>query len=177
MNRVITFSLGALAMTTALSALAQALPTTDIWLVKIENGTPGTTVKISDGSGYNNQPHFSHDGSVIYYTREMPGDTATQTDIAAFQVHTSATSMLTHTSESEYSPTPIPGREALSVIQADLEQKQLLCSIDLLNGEVKVLFPDIEPVGYHVWFSDAEVAMFILGQQLPGLSNSSLRRN
>ena len=164
MNKLITFSLGTLAMTTALSALAQALPTTDVWLVGIENGMPGNPVKISDGSGYNNQPHFSADGSIIYYTREMPGDTATQTDIAAFQINASATSMLTHTPESEYSPTPIPGREALSFIQADLEQTQLLCSIDLLNSEMKVLFPNIEPVGYHAWFSDTEVAMFILGE-------------
>jgi len=164
MNKVITFGLGILAVTTALNAFAQALPTTDIWLVGIENGTPGNPVKISDGSGYNNQPHFSTDGLVIYYTREMPGDTATQTDIAAFEINASATSMLTHTAESEYSPTPVPGREALSVIQADLEQKQLLCSIDLLNGEIEALFPDVEPVGYHAWFSDTQVAIFILGE-------------
>ena len=71
--------------------------------------------------------------------------------------------LLTHTTESEYSPTPIPGGEALSVIQVEPDQKQRLWSINLLDGKMNVLFPDVEPVGYHVWFSDREVAMFILG--------------
>ena len=49
------------------SVFAQALPKTDLWLAKIIDGTAVTPVKISPDSGYNNQPHFSDDGSVIYY--------------------------------------------------------------------------------------------------------------
>lgn len=147
------------------NTFAQALPGTDIWLAKIENGVPGQPARVSDGTGYNNQPHFSEDGSVIYYTREMPVDDATaQTDIAAFDINTSATRMVNHTPESEYSPTPIPGRNAVSVIRADLEQKQYLYAIDIDSGEMELLLPDVEPVGYHAWFSDQEVALFILGE-------------
>ena len=72
---------------------AQGLPGTDLWLVNIEDGVIGQPTRISDGDGYNNQPHFSSNGSVIYYTREMPGEEATvQTDIAAFDTSTSTTS-------------------------------------------------------------------------------------
>lgn len=147
------------------NSFAQAFPATDLWLVKIENGVPGQPVRVSEGEGYNNQPHFSEDGSVIYYTREMPVDDDTaQTDIAAYDIATSATRMVNNTPESEYSPTPVPGRNALSVIRADLSQKQYLYAIDIDSGEMELLLPGVEPVGYHAWFTDQEVAMFILGE-------------
>jgi len=164
MIRTISSCLTMLAMTVTCNTFAQALPATDLWLAKIENGVPGQPVKISQGNGYNNQPHFSENGSIIYYTREMPGDeTTVQTDIAAFDTKTSITTMVNHTPESEYSPTPIPGRAAVSVIQTDLDQKQYLWAIDVENGDMELLVPDVEPVGYHAWVNDQEVAMFILG--------------
>lgn len=167
-NRPCTFAIARgfalLVMTFCGHTFAQGLPATDLWLANIVNGVPGTPVKISHGNGYNNQPHFSDDGKVVYYTREMPAeDAGAQTDIAAFEIATSTTTMVNNTSESEYSPAPIPGRNALSVIQADLNQKQYLSAIDIASGNMEVLFPDVEPVGYHAWFSDQEVAMFILG--------------
>ncbi len=164
MNQSVSLGLFVLSMAITGNTFAQGLPATELWLAGIENGVPARPVKISTGHGYNNQPHFSNDGSVIYYTREMSDDEAVaQTDIAAFHTRSSETSMLNHTPESEYSPTLIPGRGAVSVIQADLDQKQLLWAIDVDNGNMELLFPDVEPVGYHAWFSDTEVAMFILG--------------
>jgi hypothetical protein len=164
MNKIITSSLTLLAAVITCNAFAQALPATDVWLTGIEAGVPVNPIKISKGVGYNNQPHFSADGAVIYYTREMPGkEGVSQTDVAAFSLKISTTTMVNNTPESEYSPTPVPGRNAVSVIQADLEQKQLLWAIDVTNGNMDLLFPNVEPVGYHAWFSDDEVAMFILG--------------
>ena len=156
--------LAIVSMTICVQTFAQGLPATDLWLAKIDNANPGDPVKISLGKGYNNQPHFSEDGTVIYYTREMPVEGAdAQTDIAVFNTNTSITTMVNSTAESEYSPTPIPGRNALSVIQADMNQKQFLFAIDIASGNMELLLPDVEPVGYHAWFSDQEVAMFILG--------------
>jgi hypothetical protein len=163
MIKLLSISLAMLAVTFAGKLFAQELPATDIWLAKITNGLPTEPVKINDGSGYNNQPHFSKDGSVIYYTREMPGGKAAQTDIAAFNIKTSMTIMVNNTSESEYSPTPIPGRNALSVIQVEADQKQRLWAIDVATGNMDLLLADVEPVGYHAWINDSEVAMFILG--------------
>lgn len=152
-----------LAMLTAKVA-AQGLPGTDVWLARIEGGLPAAPVRISDGDGYNNQPHFSPEGKVIWYTREMPGAENPQTDIAAFDVASSATAMLTDSEESEYSPTPVPGGQAISVIRVEADQRQRLWSIDVDSGKAHVIFPDIEPVGYHAWFSPQDVAMFILGE-------------
>lgn len=162
-HRVLPMALALIGMAFSGSTIAQGLPATDLWLAKIENGVPGGPVKISQRSGYNNQPHFSDDGSVIYYTREVPGDAGAQTDIAAYETNTSKTRMVNSTPESEYSPTPIPGRNAVSVIRADLNQKQYLYAINIASGNMELLLPDVEPVGYHVWVNEREVAMFILG--------------
>ncbi len=165
MIRTTTLSLALCAVIFTGNSFAQAFPATDLWLAKIDNGVPGQPVRVSKSKGYNNQPHFSDDGSIIYYTREMPADNDTaQTDIAAYDIATSATRMVNNTPESEYSPTPVPGRNALSVIRADLDQKQYLYAIDIDNGEMELLLPGVEPVGYHAWFGHQEVAMFILGE-------------
>ncbi len=175
MIRFLCCSLLLLSLSCADNSFAQALPATDIWLLKIENGLPGGPVKISTGAGYNNQPHFSENGSVIYYTREDTENKAVvQTDIAAFDVETATTAILNHTTESEYSPTPIPGRKALSVIQVEADEKQRLWAIDMLNGNMDLLLADVEPVGYHAWINDQEVAMFILGESFT-LQTASLR--
>ena len=149
----------------AAQAYSQGLPQTDIWLATIDQGILSQPVKINATTGYNNQPHFSDDGTVIYYTREMPGkDGVAQTDIAVFHLEDMTTTMLALTGESEYSPTPIPGRNAVSVIRVEPDQKQRLWSIKTDSGEMELLLPAVEPVGYHAWLNDQEVAMFILGE-------------
>ncbi len=163
MIKLLSFSLAMIATTFAGKLFAQELPGTDIWLARIANGVPTEPVKINTGSGYNNQPHFSEDGSVIYYTREISDGETTQTDIAAFHSKTSTTTMVSNTPESEYSPIPIPGRKALSVIQVEADQKQRLWAINVASGNMDLLLADIEPVGYHAWINNSEVAMFILG--------------
>ncbi len=146
------------------SVFSQSLPPTNIWLAPLSNGVPGQPTKINPTGGYNNQPHFSTDDTVIYYTREIPGEEGvSQTDIAVFHLATNTTSMLTQTTESEYSPTPIPGQNALSVVQVEADQKQRLWAISTDTGEMELILPHAEPVGYHAWLNDHEVAMFILG--------------
>ena len=151
------------------TALAQGLPQTDLWLASINSDSSGLVIgepeKINISVGYNNQPHFSVDGVFVYYTREMPGeDGVAQTDIAAFNLETRATTMVAQTALSEYSPTPVPGRNALSVIQVEPDERQRLWAINISNGEMDLLLPDVEPVGYHAWYTDHKVAMFILGE-------------
>lgn len=144
--------------------LAQGLPQTDIWLADINQGTTANPVKINPTVGYNNQPHFSVDGSIIYYTREMPhSQKGAQTDIAAYDINSGKTRMVNSNDLSEYSPTPIPGKNALSVIEVEADQRQRLWSIDIDSGDMSLLLPAVEPVGYQAWINDNSVAMFILG--------------
>ncbi len=153
-----------LTITFASSLCAQALPGNDVWLLSISNGVPAKPLKISSGNGYNNQPHFSADGSRVYYTREMSAGGNSQTDIAAFDTRTSTTRMVNQSTQDEYSPTPIPGRNALSVIQVESDGKQRLWAIDIETGEMELLLSHVEPVGYHAWIDSNAVAMFILGE-------------
>lgn len=145
--------------------LAQGLPQTNLWLVDLSGDMSTKPIKVNPSAGYNNQPHFSQDGSILFYTREMPhSEEGVQTDIAAYDVMRQQTRMVNSTDESEYSPTPIPGRNALSVIEVESDGAQKLWSIDVSNGDMASLLPNVEPVGYHAWIDDNSVAMFILGE-------------
>lgn len=157
---------------------AQDLPQTDIWLADLDQGAPGAAVKINPTAGYNNQPHFSVDGNIIYYTREMPDShQGVQTDIAAYDTRNGQTRMVNSNVQSEYSPTPIPGKNALSVIEVEPDERQRLWSIDIDTGEMNLLLPAVAPVGYHAWINDHSVAMFILGDtitlQTAGIGDSA----
>src|SRR5436190_10683575 len=61
----------------------------------------GQPKKITDFVGYNNQPFFMPDGHAILYTSIRNK----QADIYRYDIQTGATTKLTNTPESEYSPT------------------------------------------------------------------------
>jgi hypothetical protein len=140
---------------------AQDLPVTQVWLLKVDSALPAEPVPISSNERYNNQPMFSPDGLNIFFTAEQEGG---QTDIARYEISTGQLSMVNSSPESEFSPTPIPGRDAVSVIRVEPpEQLQRLWSISLSGAAAELLMPNVEPVGYHTWISAYSVAVFILG--------------
>ncbi len=143
-----------------------APPGTDIFVVSRDS--VDSPRNITGRPGYDNQPAFSADGKTLYYTRyESAADGAGQTDIYAITLETQAPHRaITQTVESEYSPTPMPNGNALSVVRVEIDGRQLLRSIPLDNGSVGLLLPDIEPVGYHVWLSDDQLGLFVLGEPM-----------
>ncbi len=142
-------------------ALAQELPATQVWLAKIVDGLPAEPVPISSSDRYNNQPMFSPDGRFVYFTTEQ---TDGQTDIARYEISSGQLSAINQSPESEYSPTPIPGQDALSVIRVEMpDQRQRLWRIPLDGAPATLLMPNVEPVGYHSWIDPNSVAVFILG--------------
>lgn len=140
---------------------AQTLPENRIWLLPIEPGMVLEPLPVSPQSGYNNQPHFSADSRAIFFTAEQSEG---QTDIWLYSLGNGGLVPITSTPESEYSPTPIPGQNALSVVRVEGEQRQRLWRIDLATGKSDVLLPDVEPVGYHAWVNESSVALFLLGE-------------
>jgi hypothetical protein len=142
-------------------AQAQDLPATRVWLTDIESGIPVNPRLISRAVGYNNQPMFAPDGSGVYFTAEQQGG---QTDIARFAIQSGELDLVLSSPESEYSPTPVPGRNAISVIRVEPpDQLQRLWSLPLSDGHAQLLMQNVEPVGYHSWIDQASVAVFILG--------------
>lgn len=156
------------------SAASQAPPGTDIFLVEFSEPTTAPAVRrLTDRIGYDNQPAFLPDGARLAYTSisstpSESGEALSQADILSVDLETGAKVALTETPESEYSPTPIPGEEAISVIRVEADGAQRLWRfpLDTTNGgEPALLLPDIAPVGYHAWSPDAqELVLFVLGE-------------
>lgn len=112
---------------------------------------------ISDAPGYDNQPSFSANSEVVFFTRIE----AANADIWCWTPNTKAR-RLASSPLSEYSPTPMPGSKALSTVRVEADQSQRLWRYSADTG-FEVLFPTIKPVGYHAW-SGHNLALFVLGE-------------
>lgn len=156
-------------------ASAQSPPGTDIHRIPILHGEDGeirlgAPQAVTTRSGYDNQPFFHPDGRRLFYTaivgasadsaENAPG----QAEIRVHDLETGADEAVTDTPESEYSPTPIPGENALSVVRVEADGKQRLWRVPLGEGEPSLVLSAIEPVGYHAWDGDGRLALFVLGE-------------
>lgn len=120
----------------------------------------GPPKKITDFVGYNNQPFFMPDGKSILYTSNRNK----QTDIYRYDLQTGATTQVTNTPESEYSPTLMPDGKNISVVRVEADGKtQRLWKFPLAGGAPSLVVEDIKGVGYHLWVDDHTLALFIVG--------------
>ena len=141
---------------------AQTPPSTDIYLVTLSEDGVSAPAPVTNRDGYDNQPHFTADGSSILYTSRW-GD---QTEIYRYNLAQKMSAKVTDTPESEYSPTPLPDGSGFSVIRVEADGTQRLWKFDNDGGNPSLVFEEIAPVGYHAWVDDHRVAMFILGNPL-----------
>ena len=151
------------------SAASGAQDATDIYLASIAPTEDGLSLKdirnLTARDAYDNQPAFSADGSVLYYTRETRKGETSQTDIwrIELQGEKSEPGAVFETVESEYSPTLIPGENALSVIRVEGDGSQKLWRMPLDGKKPSRILDSVEPVGYHAW-SDDELMLFVLAE-------------
>lgn len=143
-----------------------SIPSTDIVVIPVSS--LGSSMKVDAGNalntfnhaGYDNQPHFSADGELLYFTRMMDE----QTDIFAYDFADKKLTNITHSDDvSEYSPTVYDDR-TLSIIGVNSEGQQHLRLVNLNDATQQVLNPAIEPVGYHAWLNSDLAATFVLGE-------------
>src|SRR5690606_3468144 len=101
---------------------------------------------ISNNEGYDNQPSFLDDHTVLFSSNR-----GGQTDILQFNITEGSTSQwLTNTQAgSEYSPMKIPGKNAISAIRLDLDGLQRLYQYPLGPGDSTPI-SDLK-IGYHLW--------------------------
>jgi len=148
---------------TASAADAQA-PSTDIFLAPLrrvrDSIIVGPAKNITSRAGYDNQPSFTADSRGILYT--AVGADA-QSDIWRYDIVAKRTSQLTHTPESEYSATVMPGGRRMSVIRVERDSTQRLWSFSLDGSDPQILLTALKPVGYHAWLGPARLATFVLG--------------
>lgn len=164
MNTYLRLLFGSILFSIILSHPTFGQPDTDIFLVSITQKTlrVGKPVNITQRKGYDNQPSFTPDGSGLLYTSLREDG---QTDIYRYDISSKVTSPLTHTPESEYSPTVTPDPAFFSVIRVEADKTQRLWQFPLSgSGEPTLVLPQVKPVGYHCWLSSDWLALFILGQ-------------
>lgn len=152
---------------------AQAPSGSDIWLARLNVNAAepiSDLVAISNNKLYTNQPYF-FDNTRLYYTQMVVQEVAKddseqnvqQTDVILFDIALGKTKNLTQSLSAEYSPTPIPNKQGMSVIRVNEEGKQELWALDAQGKQVSHLAPEIEPVGYQVWLNNTELLLFVLG--------------
>lgn len=148
---------------TARIASAQA-PSTDIFLAPLrrvrDSIVVGPATNITSRTGYDNQPSFTPDSRAILYTAVGADG---QSDIWRYDIAAKRTSQLTHTPESEYSATVMPGGRRMSVIRVERDSTQRLWSFALDGSDPQLLLSALKPVGYHAWLGPAKLATFVLG--------------
>ncbi len=113
---------------------------------------------ISNNEGYDNQPSFMDDHTLLYAaTRDG------QTDILRFDLlKGSLKTWITDTpTGSEYSPLKIPEKSSISAIRLDLDGLQRLYEYDIAVGDANVLLKDLK-VGYHVWYNKRMLVCTVL---------------
>src|SRR5947207_15809864 len=112
---IVTVALGATVQAQTSSPTPAATPpASDIFIVEVKTKLDrktrtdelkfGEPKKVTDFAGYNNQPFFMPDGHSILYTSIRNK----QADIYRYE---NATTQVTNTPESEYSPTLMPDRK------------------------------------------------------------------
>lgn len=164
MPRLTPLPTAALAVLTALVATeAGAQTATDIYLVELsrEDGrvvVTGEPRAVTDRAGYDNQPHFTPAGALLY-TSIRGG----QADTYRYDPATGETERVTATSESEYSPTPIPGSDRFSVVRVEADSAQRLWSFEADGTGPRLVLEEVEPVGYHAW-AGGRVGLYVLGE-------------
>jgi hypothetical protein len=153
---------------------AGAPPNTEVFLATL--AVRGRTVEIgapqniSNSPGYDNQPAFTPDGAAVLFT-SVRGDrkpdpanaAATGSDIYRYEIGPGRLSQLTHTPESEYSPTVTPDGRHISVIRVEADGTQRLWRFALDGTGPELVLRDVKPVGYHAWASGSTLAIFVLG--------------
>lgn len=134
-----------------LSYIVSAQPNTDVFLFDLSreynNFKLSNFKNISNNKGYDNQPSFLDDNTILYASTRKG-----QTDIAKYNIKYDSKIWINFTPGSEYSPLKIPGQNAVSAIRLEKDGAQKLYKYSLSNGESEVLVDDIV-IGYHVWYS------------------------
>ncbi|MBX3132392.1 MAG: PD40 domain-containing protein [Gemmatimonadaceae bacterium] len=137
---------------------------TDIWVLRLTERagsvTLGQPLNVTRRAGYDNQPAFTPDGQGLLFTSIRED---AQADIYRVPVTGGAATRLIGTPESEYSATPLPGGDGVSVIRVEMDSTQRLWRFGWNGQAQRALIPALKPVGYHVWVGTDHIGAFVLG--------------
>ena len=112
----------------------------DKWL--ISNGK-----NISNNQGYDSQPHFYNDTSILFASTRN-----NQTDILKYHIDTKESTFISNTPKGgEYSPQKISKSKNISAVRLDDDGLQRFYKYDIKTGKPTELIKDLV-VAYPLWF-------------------------
>ncbi len=149
---------------------------TEVYLFEIVQNEQGITLEnqknISNNKGYDNQPFFDTDQTILFSSTRNQ-----QTDIVSYNIEKDQKSWICDTPEgSEYSPNKIPETNSISAIKLEKNGKQLLYCYDYETNDSQVLLEDLK-VGYHVWFNNHIIISSVLEENSLSLVISDIQTN
>ncbi|MCF6318722.1 MAG: hypothetical protein L3J83_05525 [Proteobacteria bacterium] len=155
---------------------SNAPPGTEIVLanIKVSKGQVrlSNAQNITSRIGYDSQPVFMEKGKALYFTRYINK----QTDIYRINLKTREAKPYMQTPESEYSATPIAGREGISVVQVSLDKKpdgtdrqSVVWLHKNKRSNQQGLMSGIDNVGYHNWMGKNKLWMFVINGEIGNL--------
>ncbi|MGZ3898755.1 MAG: TolB family protein [Bacteroidia bacterium] len=153
--------------------LAQ-LPNTDLWLFPIKNEKENYSIakgeNITNRPGYDNQPAFSEDGSIIYYVSIREDK---QADIYTYNIGNKKIKQFTNSKISEYSPTLTPDKKIMATVAVLEDSSQVVYPLDIKTGTF-INYPDrkfedvqlnsFDSVGYFTFLNADTVLYYKLTQ-------------
>ena len=142
--------------------------------------TIANPINITNHKGYDNQPFFDGEHSLVYYSSFNEDG---RSDIKTYSYKKKETKSFTTTQEREYSPTLTPDKHFIScIIQRD-NNAQDLGKYPVGGGTPDIIIDNLI-VGYHSWMDNSHLALFILGDpntlhlyQLPTREDTVLANN
>lgn len=161
-----------------------AQPGSEIYLfdlkIKKAEVTLSNPVNITNHKGYDNQPSFDAENSLVYYSSFSEEG---RSDIKTYNYKKKETKSFTTTPEREYSPTLTPDKNFIScIIQRD-NNAQDLGKYPIGGGAPDVIIDNLI-VGYHAWTDNSHLILFVLGDpnslhlyQLPTREDTVLANN
>lgn len=151
-----------------MSPVLYAQTGTEVYLLDLSESPGNVSLSnsrnVSNKPGYDNQPFFHPTKPLLYYATMMPDG---QTDIWSYNLLTSVRTPVTHTPDSEYSPTVLPSQTHLScIVQRKATGDQDLVSYLLTNPErtaVMLKSQKTGKIGYQAWLDANQAVVFVLG--------------
>lgn len=154
-------SLIILVLSTLYCPLLFGQPATDIYISEVDFSDEGfqfrNTKNISDNPGYDNQPFFLENDTLLY-ARNNNG----QTDIAKY-IFSKRESIFFHdaTEGGEYSPQPMPDKSTIAAVRLDPDGMQRLYAYKPGKEGNTLLFPDLK-VAYFSFINDEEILASVI---------------
>ena len=146
-------------ITTTFFSFAQE--NTEVYVFDIASVYEGLEIlnpqNISNDPGYNNQPSFSSNETVLF-----AGNNNGQTDIAEYELNTKSKKWINKmTDGGEYSPQKFPTNKDIAAVRLDKDGLQRLYKYDAENGNSTEIIPELQ-VAYFSFYNDKKMLATVL---------------